>query len=482
MQTEFSKKIANATKWSTITEVMAKLIAPITSLILVRVLAPDVFGIVASVNVVISFCELFTDAGFQKYIIQHEIEKNESIYTYANIAFWTNLFISTLFLSIICVFANDIATLVGCPGKSLAIVVACINLPLTSFSSVQTALLKRELNFRPLFFSRAFTVLVPILVTLPLAFITKSYWSIIIGTIVSNIVTVITMFFLLDWRPRFEYALDLLKKMLHFSSWALSESVLVWVINWGDIFIVGTILTSYYLGLYQTSMNLVNQIFSIISASVVPVLFSALSRMQSDNSEFAKIYYRFTFLSGMLLIPMGIGLFIFRETVCYVALGTNWMDSATLIGTWGLISAFAILFNSYASTVLIAKGKPKLSVIIQIIQIIFIIPTVYFSSKASFECLSYARAAVRVIGMMIYSYEIKRIAGISIFHIINKLYPAIIATVGMGILGIWVISLEKGHLINLLGIIACGLTYIIFTVLFPNVRQEYRGLLNRVKN
>ena len=148
MQKEFSQKLANATKWSTITEVMAKLITPITSLILVRVLAPDIFGIVASVNVVISFCDLFTDAGFQKYIVQHEIEKSESIYTYANIAFWTNFLISLLFLSIICIFASDIAILIGCPGKAMAIVVACINLPLTSFSSVQsTLLLYRLLHF-----------------------------------------------------------------------------------------------------------------------------------------------------------------------------------------------------------------------------------------------------------------------------------------------------------------------------------------------
>lgn len=480
MQKEFSQKLANATKWSTITEVMAKLITPITSLILVRVLAPDIFGIVASVNVVISFCDLFTDAGFQKYIVQHEIEKAESIYTYANIAFWTNFLISLIFLSIICIFASDIAIIIGCPGKAMAIVVACINLPLTSFSSVQTALLKRELNFRPLFFSRIFTVLVPVFVTVPLAFITHSYWSMIIGTIVSNIVTVVTMFFLLDWRPHFEYAFILLKRMLGFGSWALSESVLVWVINWGDIFIVGSILTSYYLGLYQTSMNLVNQIFSIISASMVPVLFSALSRMQSDVSEFRKIYYRFAFLSGMLLLPMGVGIFIFRETVCFIALGANWSDSATLIGTWGLISAFAILFNSYASTVLIAKGRPKLSVIIQIIQIMFIIPTVFFSAKISFECLSYARAAVRVIGMIIYSYEIKKIADISIFHIINELSPAIIATIGMSFLGTWIISLEKGYLINLAGIVACALIYIILALLFPNVRQECRGLFYKI--
>ena len=117
MNSSFNSKLISATKWSSLTEIVAKLVTPITSMILARVLAPEIFGIVASVNVVISFCDLFTDAGFQKYIIQHETGDNESIDKYANVAFWTNLFISFSMWGIIAVFAETIASLVGCPGK-----------------------------------------------------------------------------------------------------------------------------------------------------------------------------------------------------------------------------------------------------------------------------------------------------------------------------------------------------------------------------
>ena len=69
--------MASSTVWSFITEVAAKLIIPITSAILARLLVPEMFGFVATINMVISFTDIFTDAGFQKFLIQHEFSSKQ---------------------------------------------------------------------------------------------------------------------------------------------------------------------------------------------------------------------------------------------------------------------------------------------------------------------------------------------------------------------------------------------------------------------
>ena len=61
-----NKKVGNATKWSIFTEIVVKLISPITNMILARILVPEVFGVVATVTMIVSFTDIFTDAGFQK--------------------------------------------------------------------------------------------------------------------------------------------------------------------------------------------------------------------------------------------------------------------------------------------------------------------------------------------------------------------------------------------------------------------------------
>lgn len=94
---DLKNSVLKATKWSSITELLAKLVSPISSIILARILMPEAFGVVATITMIISFADMFTDAGFQKYLVQHEFKNNKEKYKSANVAFWTNLFISVFF-------------------------------------------------------------------------------------------------------------------------------------------------------------------------------------------------------------------------------------------------------------------------------------------------------------------------------------------------------------------------------------------------
>lgn len=62
---DFNKQVVTATKWSAITEIAAKLVAPVSTMVLARLLTPDAFGILVTATMVISFVEIFTDAGFK---------------------------------------------------------------------------------------------------------------------------------------------------------------------------------------------------------------------------------------------------------------------------------------------------------------------------------------------------------------------------------------------------------------------------------
>lgn len=61
----FNTKIKTAIKWSVITEITAKVVTPISSMILARLLAPEAFGVVVTLTMLISFAEIFSDAGFR---------------------------------------------------------------------------------------------------------------------------------------------------------------------------------------------------------------------------------------------------------------------------------------------------------------------------------------------------------------------------------------------------------------------------------
>lgn len=81
------KKAVTATKWSLLTQIASKIIQPITTLVLAHILTPDLFGVIALVTMVTSFANMFSDAGFQKYLVQHEFKTDADLHDYANVAF-----------------------------------------------------------------------------------------------------------------------------------------------------------------------------------------------------------------------------------------------------------------------------------------------------------------------------------------------------------------------------------------------------------
>ncbi|PKF89107.1 lipopolysaccharide biosynthesis protein [Bacillus sp. BA3] len=480
MSSSIGVKIGKATKWSAITEIMAKVVVPISNMVLVRFLDPEMFGVVATIIMVVSFTELFTDAGFQKYLVQHRFNSEEELNKATTVAFWTNVVVSIFLWVIIVIFSKEIATIIGNPGKELAIVIACLGLPITAFSSIQNARFKRKFDYKTLFNVRMFAIMIPFVVTIPIAFITNSYWAMIIGSLAVNFSNALILTIRSEWKPSLFFDFAILKNMLQFSIWSMFDSILVWLINWGDIFIVSSILSSYYLGLYKTSMTTIDGIIGIVSATTVSVLFSSLSRLQNDPQQFKNVYYSFSKLSSTLLIPMGLGLFIYKDLVVSILLGNAWSEASTFVGIWGLISALGILFNSYNGTVLIAMGKPKVSVIVQILQIAVIIPAVYISVNISYDFLTYTRAFVRIVGMLIHIFIVWKLFGILFSRVLKDLLPVIISSGVMAFAGVIFVNSSNSEIVSLVSILGCVVIYFTVLMIFPSMRLEIQPYLKKM--
>ena len=163
MAVTLNTKVKKATKWSAVTEVVAKLITPITSMVLARLLTPEAFGVVTTLTMIITFAEIFTDAGFQKYLVQHDFIDDEDREQSTNVAFWSNFILSLLIWGIIAIFADPLAALVGNPGLGYVLIIACVAIPLAAFSSIQMALYRRDLDFKTLFKVRIVSIAIVVL-------------------------------------------------------------------------------------------------------------------------------------------------------------------------------------------------------------------------------------------------------------------------------------------------------------------------------
>lgn len=466
-----SNKIVAASKWSAITEIMAKLVSPISTVILARILAPEAFGIMVTATMVVSFAEIFTDAGFQKYLIQRDFSTDSRRIDSTNVAFWTNFFFSLVVFLLIACFSNGIANAVGCPGYESVIIVSSINIPIASLSSIQIALYRRKLDFRTLFYIRIVGIFVPLLITVPLAFVTKSYWSLIVGMLALNIINACVLTFFSSWKPKFFYDFSLLREMFGFSSWTMVESITFWLMGYVDIFIVGHVLNQYYLGIYKTAISTVGQFVSIIVSATTPVLFAGLSRVQNDSVAFEQLFFKFQKITSILLVPLAFGLFLYSDIVVSVLLGSQWTDVTYFMGLWAMTSSVAILLSNYSSEIYRAKGKPRLSVLSQCLQIVFLIVTLYYFKESSFDTFCTARALSRFQGIFINLIIISLFVGMSPIKMLKNIVPSFLS---VGIASAVVVSLVSWNadaiFFKILSIPVYLVVYLILIRLFPAER------------
>jgi PST family polysaccharide transporter len=477
----FNKKVSSATKWSALTQIVVKLIQPITTIILARLLLPEDFGIVANITMIVSFAEMFADAGFSKYIVQHEFSNKNDLLITSLVAFWANIMISVFLFIIIILSRNTLALLIGSVGYEWPLVISGVSIPLFSVVSVQKAIFIRALDFKTLFKIQLFSSLVPFVVSIPIAMIGGGYWALIVGTLCTNIISAVLLTCKSTLKPRPYFNFSILKSMFSFSYWTLIESIVIWLTAWVDIFLINNILSNYYIGLFKNSISLINALTGIIVATFMPIMFSALSRNQNDDRLFFHFYEKNQKIVAYLLFPISIGIYIFRDFATLLMLGPNWEEAAMIVGCWGFASGFVIVFSGFSSEVYRAKGKPKISVMHQSIWIAFIIPLVLIGVRQSFELFIYYRVVARFSGILIAFVIMKVKFGVSPIASIRNVIAPIFASISMGVFAVLMNEiLPAGMLFQFINIFIC----IVFYYLFVRIvfKKDYAEIITYLFN
>jgi O-antigen/teichoic acid export membrane protein len=478
-----AKKVVNATKWSAIAEVLIKIASPIANIILARLLAPEIFGLIATFTLVTTFTYIFTDSGFQKYLIQNEFDNDAQKDECTNVAFWTNLCISIFAWVIIFALKDQIAFIVGSAGYGIHIAILCIQIPIFSISSIQQALFKRELKFKELAPIRIATSLVPLIVTVPLAAILHNCWAVIIGLLVREIVNAILLTIKSPWRPRKYYSFRQLIMMMNKTLWLMADSFMVWVTLYAGTLVVSHSLDSYYLGVYRTGYTTISSYLDIIFMVTYPVVFSALSRCQSNKQQCDNLYVSYLKYVAYIIMPLGVLLFVYHNLVVNILLGSQWEDANTIIAVAGLVYPVSMLTGQFNSHYFRALGKPNVALIVQIIYACLMIAILMFSVRYSFEFFSVMAGSTGLLYAGVSNIALIRCFEFPYIKMLKGWLPPVCASIVMFVCGIISLSLfESGMEFEFLSAVISLIIYFIIILLIPSSRNNVKNCALMLKN
>lgn len=449
-------------------EICSKITSPLTSMILARLIAPEEFGVIAIINMFISSLDILTDGGFGKYIIQRNFKDERQMDEVLNVAFWTNFFLSLLISIVIILNSSRLADFFSNSHLDLAFKVMTISVLSTSFSSIQLNILRRHLEYKKLFQIRMIVAFLPLIVTVSLAFYLKNFWALLIGQTVVAVTYAILLFINSVWKPKLYYSFSVLKEMFSFSFWSLMEASAHWAIFWIDTAIISLYYSGYYIGIYKNSQMILISIFSIVSATMSPVLMSTLSRI-ADQTEYFKVYQKIFSLISYIVIPMGLGLIFFPQIVTNILLGNQWEEAYIVFQYGGFMMMNSILFYSFPAEVFKSKGQPIELFKVQFLYLLCLIPGMFYFSKIGFNSVVYFRSLSILLLVGISLYFLNKLYGWSIKEIILSAVTGLKSSLLLIIVGtlFWILNVQvQGTLASISYVALIGLLHSLFVFVF----------------
>jgi len=143
-------------------------------------------------------------------------------------------------------------------------------------------------------------------------------------------------------------------------------------------------------------------------------------------------------------------------------------------------------FSHYSSEVYRAKGRPKLSLLAQVLHMIVLIPTLLICVKYSFEVLYYARSLVRLQAIIVNFVIMYLIFNISAWQMMKNTLPALLSASLMGLFAIFLQQFSDSIQWSIISIIISGVFYILLITLFPTERRILfylkQQIIKKIKN
>ncbi len=322
--------------------------------VLSRLLTPAEFGLVALASVFTALLKLVTEQGLADAIVQRADLEPEHL----DSAFWLSIGLGAVLTAGLAAASWLIANIVNQPDIAPVLVWLAPVLGLAGLSSVQRAILSRELRFASLTLRTLASVIVGGIVGVVAALRGYGVWSLVAQLLTIEVVGVIALWTASDWRPHFRFSRRHLRDLIGFGVNVLGFRILRFFNTRIDNLIVGSVLGPTALGLYVVAYRILQLLINVTTAIIGSVAFPVLSRVQDDRPRVQNAYYKAIRLTSMIAFPAFLGLVVVAPEVTRLVFGPQWDASVPVMQ----VLALAGLVNSVLfvnGIVMKSLGKPS---------------------------------------------------------------------------------------------------------------------------
>jgi teichuronic acid exporter len=394
-------------------------------LVVMRLLTPKDFGIVALAGILMPYLSQLTGLGFGRAVVMLRDLTDDQL---AQMNTLSVLSAVTLFLFGVAI-AKPFAAFFKIPAVAPVFIVCCSGLIVGALAGVPGATLAREMRFRFLSILGAGCTMLSAIATLAFAWWGFGYWALLLGSVISAIVRTAIILRVRPCRlvwPR----LSSIRKPLRFG-WRISVAMVAMNSYQSlDNFVAGRMLGATALGFYGNAWALANVPIEKVASLVTTVIPSYLSAVQDQPAALRRYLRILTEMIALATFPATVGLSLVAAEFVPVIFGHKWDG---MVGPLQVLSFYAAFRSIVAllPKVLTAVGNVHYVMWNELAGLVILPIAFYIGSYRGTTGIAWAWvAAYPLVAVPLYRKTFQRI-GMSLGEYLRALRPALSGTIAM---------------------------------------------------
>lgn len=400
------KKVAiSGGLWTSISTAVTMLAIIARVMILTRFLEKSDFGIISITNMIIGLCTTFTDLGFASVIMYKQKLTDKEFST----LYWTQFFLFSFIYIVLSALSPLVASFYAEPALKLLLPIASLSIVFQAIGKLYDSVLQKQYRFKLLAFRNIISNLASLVLALWMAWMGYGVYSLVFSTLAQ--IVILNVWNLISGikfqRVSLLFCFKEIIPLIKIGIYQTGTRILDFFSSKLDVMIIGKLLGTEVLGVYDLAKELVFKLVDFIRTVVSKVALPILSNNNNDDEVVKSRFLMITKIVAFLCIPICITASVFSKDIVTIMYGISYIDTAPLVSIFAILTMFTSI-TSFFDMLGISKGRTDLNFVNTIYRILISIPVIVLTSLISIEAVAWGQLAVTIVMVVIFWHVVVR--------------------------------------------------------------------------
>ncbi|MEE9355074.1 MAG: lipopolysaccharide biosynthesis protein [Methylococcaceae bacterium] len=471
-------KVLSALRWTVGARFAGQLFNWSITIIVIRLLDPSDYGLLAMTTIFTSFLFLFNTLGLDTILVQKkDLDETErrrifGVVILTNLVIYAGLFVC----------APLIADFFGEPRLVSLVRIQALMFPLSIFKTLPLTKLERTMAFKHRSLVELTTMVISSISTLVLAYQGYGVWSLVYGSLIMLTVDTLGLNIISPEWCRPDFSIAKLNKTMYFGGYVILGRGLRYIYTQSDKFIGGRIMGTDTLGYYSVASHLASLPIQKLTGIMNSIALPAFAEANHTTDKTGIYYLKANRITCALAFPGFFGISCIAPELVKILLGNKWEAAILPISILALVMPFRALGNLF-TPLLLGIGQPKTNAINLLIAAV-IMPIVFLIGA---QWGAYGMSLGWLLAYpIVYLISLKRTCpriGVKIVDSLKTMFGPLVSSIAMYAV---VISLNdivfgvSGEIVHLVQLVTIGImTYT--TIMFLFFRESLSSVSDLLK-